>query len=196
MGFYMEVLICTSHLNNIGGKMLEGIIVSNISNTYTVEVNENLYECNARGKFKNMDIIPVVGDRVLIEFIEENKNIAVITEILERSTYIKRPKLANLTKLILVVSSKQPKPDLLMLDKQLAFAEFLGIDVIIVINKMDLEKLENIKHIYEKIGYKVILTNAKTGQGVDELKKELYNNTSAFSGNSGVREIYTIKFNF
>ncbi len=53
--------------------MLEGVIVRNISNTYTVEINNKLYECNARGKFKNMDIIPVVGDRVLIEFIEENK---------------------------------------------------------------------------------------------------------------------------
>ncbi len=177
--------------------MLEGVIVRNISNTYTVEINNKLYECNARGKFKNMDIIPVVGDRVLIEFIEENKNIAVITEILERSTYIKRPKLANLTKLIFVVSSKHPKPDLLMLDKQLAFAEFLGINVVIVINKMDLEKpeiIENIETIYEKIGYKVIVTNAKTGQGVDELKEELYNNISAFSGNSGVRKIYSFKF--
>lgn len=178
--------------------MLEGVIVSNISNTYTVEIDDKLYECNARGKFKNMNITPTVGDRVYIEFTEENKDIAVITKILERSTYIKRPKLANLTKLIFVVSSKHPKPDLLMLDKQLAFAEFLGINVVIVINKIDLEKqefIENIKNIYEKIGYKVIITNAKTGLGVDELKEELYNNISAFSGNSGVRKIYTSKFN-
>lgn len=177
--------------------MLEGVIVSNISNTYTVEVNDNLYECSARGKFKNMNIIPTVGDRVHIEFMKENKDICVITNILERNNYIKRPKLANLTKLIFVVSSKHPKPDLLMLDKQLAFAEFLGIDVVIVINKMDLEKqefIENIKSMYEKIGYKVIITNAKAGLGVDKLKEELYNNISAFSGNSGVRKIYTSEF--
>ena len=103
--------------------------------------------------------------------------------------YVKRPKLANITQIVLVVSSKDPKPDLLMLDKQLVFAEFLGIDAIIVINKTDLEKKENIeaiKEIYENIGYKVITTNAKQRQGIDELKNELTNNISAFSGNSGV----------
>lgn len=179
--------------------MLEGVIVSNISNTYTVEANEKTYECSARGKFKNMDVVPVVGDKVHIEFVEEEKDIAVITDIIERTNYIKRPKMANLTKLVFVVSSKHPKPDLLMLDKQLAFAEFLGINVVIVINKMDLEKqefIDGIRSIYSNIGYKVIVTNAKTGQGVDELKKELASNISAFSGNSGVRKIYTLKFNF
>lgn len=179
--------------------MLEGVIVSNVSNMYTVEANGKTYECSARGKFKNMEVVPVVGDKVYIELVEEKKDIALITEVLERTNYIKRPKMANLTKLVFVISSKNPKPDLLMLDKQLAFAKLLGIDVVIVINKIDLEKrefIDNIKSIYVDIGYEVIVTNAKTGQGVDELKKELYNNVSAFSGNSGVRKIYTSKFNF
>ena len=169
--------------------MLQGIIVSSISNIYTVEVENKLYECTARGKFKNNEIAPVVGDSVLIEVIDEQNNTAVINKINERKNYIKRPKLANLTKLVFVVSIKQPKPDLLMLDKQLAFAEFLGIEAVIVINKIDLEKeekIEEIKNIYEKIGYKVIITNAKLADGVENLKKELDNNISAFSGNSGV----------
>ncbi len=172
--------------------MLEGVIVSNISNIYMVEVDNRIYECNARGKFKNIDITPIVGDKVNIEILDKDKNTAIISEILERNNYIKRPKLANLTKLILVVSAKQPKPDLLMLDKQLAFAEFLNLDVCIVINKIDLEKEEKIKEIqkiYTDIGYKVIVTNAKDGYGVNKLHKELINNISAFSGNSGVRKI-------
>lgn len=169
--------------------MLQGIIISSISNIYTVEVENKLYECTARGKFKNNEIVPVVGDSVLIEVINEQNNTAVINKINERKNYIKRPKLANLTKLVFVVSIKQPKPDLLMLDKQLAFAEFLGIETVIVINKIDLEKeekIEEIKNKYEKIGYKVIITNAKLADGVENLKKELDNNISAFSGNSGV----------
>ncbi len=172
--------------------MLKGVIVSNISNLYIVEAEGKNYECNARGKFKNIDIIPVVGDRVNIEVLDNNKNTAVISEILERDNYIKRPKLANLNKLILVVSAKQPKPDLLMLDKQLAFVEFLNLEVCIVINKIDLEREEKIKEIqklYTEIGYKVIITNAKDGQGTDKLHKELLNCISAFSGNSGVRKI-------
>lgn len=87
------------------------------------------------------------------------------------------------------MSSKDPKPDLLLLDKQLAFSEFLGINSVIVLNKTDLdqeEQFKNIKNVYKKVGYKVIETNAKEQKGIDELKKVLKNNINAFSGNSGV----------
>ncbi len=72
--------------------------------------------------------------------------------------------MSNITQLVLVVSSKNPKPDLLLLDKQLAFAEFLGIKAIIVLNKTDLDKkkeFEKIKEVYQNIGYTVIETIAK-----------------------------------
>ena len=96
--------------------------------------------------------------------------------------------MANLTQLILVVSSKNPVPDLLMLDKQLAFAEFLNVEPIIVINKIDLdeEQANMIEKIYSGIGYTVIKTNAKGNLNVEELKRHLKGNISAFSGNSGV----------
>lgn len=166
---------------------MQGLIISNISNTYIVETIEGTYEAVARGKFKIGELSPVVGDKVMIEIIENNK--AVINDILPRDNYIKRPKVANITQIVLVISSKDPKPDLLMLDKQLAFCEYLKVKPIIVMNKMDLEKtekIENIKQIYENIGYKMIITNAKLGIGIDEIKENLENNISAFSGNSGV----------
>lgn len=169
---------------------MQGIIVGNVSNQYLIETTDKkVYEAVARGKFKIGEITPVVGDKVEIDVLDESRRTAVVTNIFDRANYIKRPKLANITKLVFVISSKNPKPDLLMLDKQLAFAEFLGIEAIIVINKIDLEKEENIeivKDIYENIGYKVITTNAKEREGIEELKKELSNNISAFSGNSGV----------
>ncbi len=177
---------------------MKGIIVENISNLYRVKVIEEesnvkdkVYEANARGKFKKDDITPVVGDFVECEVVKEDKekDRVSIDKILDRKVYIKRPKLANVSKIVLVVSSKHPKPDLLMLDKQLAFAEFLGIEALIVLNKIDLDKeksFKEIKRVYEKIGYKVLETEAKEGIGIDELKKELYGNTNAFSGNSGV----------
>ena len=168
--------------------MLQGRIVNNISNIYFVEANNNIYECNARGKFKNAKIIPVVGDIVDIEIIDEEKKQAIINEIRERKNYIKRPKLANITQLIFVLSAKMPKPDLLMLDKQLAFAEFLGIKSVIVINKIDLDEkiIDEIEKTYTDIGYKVIRTVAKESYGIEEVKKVLKENISAFSGNSGV----------
>ena len=168
---------------------MQGLIIENISNLYQVKVEDTIYETTARGKFKKEEITPVVGDLVEITITDDDKKKAVIEKIYERKVYIKRPKLANITQIVFVVSSKDPKPDLLMLDKQLAFAEYVGVNAVIILNKTDLDKqqeFENIKQIYTKIGYKVILTDAKQRKGIDELKNVLKNNVNAFSGNSGV----------
>lgn len=179
---------------------MQGLVIENISNLYKIETEKGIYEANARGKFKKEEITPVVGDKVEIQILDEENQKAVIEEIQERTTYIKRPKMSNITQLILVVSSKNPKPDLLLLDKQLAFAEFLGIKPIIVLNKTDLDKkkeFENIKKVYQNIGYTVIETIAKDLEniqkenemhsiGIYDLEKNLKGNINAFSGNSGV----------
>ena len=176
---------------------MQGLIIENISNLYRIETEKGIYEANARGKFKKEEITPVVGDKVEIQILDEENKKAVIEKIQERTTYIKRPKMSNITQLVLVVSSKNPKPDLLLLDKQLAFAEFLGIKAIIVLNKTDLDKkkeFEKIKEVYQNIGYTVIETIAKdledipekSSIGIHNLEKYLKENINAFSGNSGV----------
>ena len=175
--------------------MLKGIVISNVSNLYHIEAEDgNVYSCNARGKFKNDEISPVAGDTAIIEIIDKEKNIGVINKIQDRANYIKRPKMANLSQIVLVISMKLPKPDLELLDKQLAYAEYMKIKPIICLNKIDLEDesiVDTLKQVYENIGYTVIKTNAKEGIGVEELKEELKGNITAFSGNSGVRKIYT-----
>ena len=185
---------------------MQGLIIENISNLYKIKVQNKIYEANARGKFKKEEITPVVGDKVEIQILDEENKKAVIEKIETRTTYIKRPKMSNITQLILVVSSKNPKPDLLLLDKQLAFAEYLGITPIIVLNKTDLDKkkeFEKIKETYQNIGYTVIETIAKEQEdkpeetkseekskiktsGIQALEKQLKGNINAFSGNSGV----------
>ena len=179
---------------------MQGLIIENISNLYKIKTEKGIYEANARGKFKKEEITPVVGDKVEIQILDKENKKAVIEEIQERTTYIKRPKMSNITQLVLVVSSKNPKPDLLLLDKQLAFAEFLGIKPIIVLNKTDLDKkkeFEKIKQVYQNIGYTVIETIAKDLEdipekseihsiGIHNLEKQLKRNINAFSGNSGV----------
>lgn len=165
--------------------VVEGRIITIISNLFYVELDNNkIIECTSRGIFKNKDIKPVVGDIVKID----NENNSIL-EVLNRTSYIKRPKIANVTKLILVVSAKKPSPDLLMLDKQLAFAEFLNIEPVIIINKIDLDSAvaERIEKTYSNIGYKVIQTNAKDlGNNIQEVNDILKKNVSVFSGNSGV----------
>ena len=168
---------------------MRGLIVENVSNLYRVKTETDIYEASARGKFKKDEISPVVGDNVEIEITDEENKKAVIEKIEERKVYVKRPKVANITQIILVVSSKDPKPDLLMLDKQIVFAESLGLKVVIVLNKTDLDKKEEfkkIKEIYSNIGYEVIETEAKNRKGIEKLEEKLKNNINAFSGNSGV----------
>ena len=162
----------------------KGRIINIVSNIFYVEIKNEIIQCTSRGIFKEKEEKPVVGDIVKININEKS-----IIEIIDRKNYIKRPKSSNISKLILVVSCKKPKPDLLMLDKQLAFAEFLNIEPIIIVNKVDLapEIANQIEEIYSKIKYKVIKTNAKElNLNCEEIHNELKNNISAFSGNSGV----------
>ncbi len=173
--------------------MQRGLIIRNITNTYYIESNNKNYECTARGKFKQNDITPTVGDNVEIEIIDKETSKAVIEKVVDRRNFSRRPKVANLTNLICVISTKLPKPDLLMLDKQLIFAEYLNIKPIIVINKDDLDKnlAQQIKKEYSDIGYDVVITNALTGEGIQDvvnkvLNKQLGNQIIALSGNSGV----------
>lgn len=168
-----------------------GIIIKNVTNTYFINSESKIYECSARGKFKQMDISPTVGDNVKIEVIDEKNKKAIIDEIEERKNYIRRPKIANISEIIFVVSTKLPKADLLMLDKQLAFAEYLKVRVKIVINKIDLdeEEAKKIEKIYKNIGYEVIKTNALTKVGIKNIINRKENEDIeiiVLAGNSGV----------
>ena len=169
--------------------MQKGLVISNISNLYEVKIEGKMIQCKPKGKMKHNETIPVVGDKVEIELIENEQNKGVICDIKDRKTYSKRPKIANLTQIIFVLSLKSPKPDLLLLDKQLVYAEYLKIKPVICINKIDIGKmevLEQIHRIYEKIGYTVIDTVAKENIGTEKIKELLKENITAFSGNSGV----------
>lgn len=169
--------------------MPKGIIICTSSNVYQVAEGEKIYKCLARGKFKKEKVSPLVGDEVEFTITNSEKQEGVIEQILPRKNELKRPKMANLTQLILVVSMKMPSPDLLLLDKQLVFVEFMGLKATIVLNKVDLEDKEEIDRIaklYESIGYKVIQTNAKEGIKVGKIKTLLEGETTAFAGNSGV----------
>ena len=172
---------------------MKGKIIGNISNLYKVKVEEKTYESTARGKLKQDEIKPVVGDEVEIEIVEGETNKAVITQIYERKTYIKRPKIANVTQIVLIISTTSPKPDLLMLDKQLAYAEYLKINPIIIINKIDLkDTYRQIEETYKKIGYDVYPITAKYPETAKKLKEKLKNQVNVFAGNSGVGKSTTI----
>ena len=168
--------------------MKQGIIIENISNIFKIICENELYTCDARGKLKKDDIKPVVGDKVNFEITKIEEKTGVIEEILPRKNYIKRPKIANINQIVLVISSKMPKPDLLMLDKQLVFAEYMNIRPVIVINKIDLpnarpqEVKDEIEEIIGIPAQDAPCISAKSGLNVEEVLERIVTDIPAPTG--------------
>lgn len=160
---------------------MKGIVVKVQPNLYTVKVEDKILECTAKGLLKLMTKSILVGDVVLVN--DEN----TIEKILPRKNEFVRPPIANIDQLIIVVAVADPKPDLMLLDKQIVMAEINNVEPIICINKIDLEAdYAEIIEVYENIGYQVITTTAKNGIGIDKIARIINNKVTAFSGNSGV----------
>ena len=133
-----------------------GKIVKQISNDYTVKVDNKLYTCKARGKFKHDGITPLVGDNALIDL--DNK---LLLEILPRKNELIRPSIANVDQAVIVASNKIPEFSLELLDKLLCIIEYNNIKPIIYVSKIDLltdieiNELYKTLDYYRNIGYKV-----------------------------------------
>ena len=157
-----------------------GLIIKSIGGLYTVESPDGMYECVARGIFRKEGRSPCVGDTVT--FSDEK----VIKDTLPRKNHIIRPPLANLDQLIFVVSVCEPAPNLLLLDKFIAIAEYKNIKPVVVITKVDLDRSDNIFSVYTKVGIDVVIIDYTDDSTVQKLKSMLAGKISAFTGNSGV----------
>lgn len=159
---------------------IKGIIIKVQSDLYKVDFGSQVLDCKAKGLLKFKSMKPIVGDWVEV-------NHQVIEKIYPRKNEFIRPPIANIDQLIIVVASKNPKPDLELLDKQLIMAEKNHVIPIICMNKIDLtEDYQEILTVYENIGYQVVTTDAKNGVGIEKLAMFLQNKVTAFTGNSGV----------
>ena len=155
-----------------------GIITKCLGGLYTVETLDGILECKARGIFRNRGISPYVGDTVEIQN-------GVISEILNRKNCIIRPPLANLDQLIFIVSTCNPSPNYLILDKFIAIAEYKGITPIIAITKTDLGSGAEIKEIYKNIGIVVFEIDYNNPETIEVFRNLLKGKISALTGNSG-----------
>ena len=155
-----------------------GIITKCLGGLYTVETLDGILECKARGIFRNRGISPYVGDTVEIQN-------GVIYEILNRKNCIIRPPLANLDQLIFIVSTCNPSPNYLILDKFIAIAEYKGITPIIAITKSDLGSGAEIKEIYKNIGIDVFEIDYNNPETIEVFRNLLKGKISALTGNSG-----------
>lgn len=160
---------------------MEGIIIKNQSNDYTVRTKKGIYICKPRGKFRNDKIVPLVGDIVVIDDISN-----YLLEIKPRKNSLIRPTIANVDVAFIVTSVKDPNFDSNLLDKLLTIISYNNIEPIICLTKLDLLtkeeqiKIEEIIYYYQKIGYKVV-----TNQNIGEIKKIIKDKIVVFAGQSG-----------
>lgn len=166
--------------------MKTGRIIKGIGGFYYVKTETGIIECRARGNFRDRNITPLVGDIVEIRM-DDKAGTGYIEEISSRSTELLRPTVSNVTQAVIVVSTTNPEPNLWLVDKMLIMAEQQGLNVVICVNKADIdtERAEEIASIYNKAGYISILTSTKSGLGIAALRIALANNISVFAGASG-----------
>lgn len=169
---------------------MTGKIIKGIAGFYYIHVPEKgVFECKARGVFRNKKIKPLIGDNVEIDVLANEDMKGNILKILPRTNSLVRPTVANIDQAVIVFAVNNPKPNFNLLDKFLIMAERENIHVIICFNKVDTlprEEVNQIKYAYNKTGYEVILTSAINDIGITPLTEVLYNKTTVFAGPSGV----------
>ena len=171
-------------------KNLEGKIIKGIAGFYYVHVpDKGVYECKAKGVFRNDKKKPLVGDKVILEILDDDSKTGNIIKLLERENSLIRPAVANVDQALVVFAVKNPEPNLHLLDYFLVRMEEAQVPVTICFNKTDIASEECIKRytdIYVQGGYNVITMSTKTGDGLDVLKAFLKNRTTVLAGPSGV----------
>ena len=163
---------------------INGIILKSTGGFYYVEAAGDIYECKARGIFRKKNNSPRVGDRVEISVPDDGY--CAIEKILPRKNTLRRPPLANIDMLVIVVSTVDPAPNYLVIDKMTAAAVDNEIEPVVVISKSDLKSGDELCETYRKAGIKAFQYSPENAESVDEIKKLLDGKISAFTGNSGV----------
>lgn len=159
---------------------MRGKIVKLTGGFYYVNSNSKIYETRARGLFRNEDQKPLVGDEVEFKI---DGNLGYIDKIYDRKNVLKRPTVANVDQVLVVIPTKDPVYNLNLVDKTIASYED-QVDVLVAINKYDLDEKEGeyLFDIYRKAGFKTFLISYKYTFTIDLLREYLKGKTTALSG--------------
>ncbi|MCK5315619.1 MAG: ribosome small subunit-dependent GTPase A [Anaerolineales bacterium] len=180
--------------------ILRGLITRSQSGFYNVKTDQGTFVCRLRGRLKKgprQGDMAAIGDWVRLTRLDGQKG--VIEEVEERTRMLTRlaptPSgqyqqiiIANPDQAVFVFACAQPEPRFGMLDRFLVIAEMQHIPALIVANKIDLVGVQPAEAMfghYALLGYPLIYTSAKTGQGVEELKERLVGEISVLAGPSG-----------
>lgn len=166
------------------GNGQKGRIYKGIGGFYFVKTQGGqMVQCKPRGIFRKLGQKPLPGDEVVLQSEAETQ---FISQILPRTNALVRPPVANVSQLIVVVSTTQPKPSFLVIDKLCASAFSIGARPVLVFTKQDIESPDFLLKAYKNSGIKTVLASTKTGQGLAQVEVLFKGNLSVFCGNSGV----------
>ena len=164
---------------------MEGSIIKGVGGFYYVSTDQGLFTCKAKGAFRREGIVPVVGDRVRITV--HTSGYAQIDEIFPRRNMLVRPAVANIDRLLIVLSAHLPEPDWLLADKLIVQATLNRIEPVMVLNKAD-EADPAIREAFER-DYRLfprIVVSALSGEGLSALENAISGKVCCFAGQSAV----------
>ncbi len=164
--------------------MAKGRIQKALSGFYYVDTGSEILRCRARGKFRKEGVSPLVGD--MVEVRELGSSEGFVEAIAPRKNAFARPAVANIDQLVIIASQAIPKTEPYLIDRVAAIAALKGCQVVVCLNKCDLDSADDLYEIYAAAGFPILRVSAETGEGLEELRQQISGKLSAFTGNSGV----------
>ena len=164
--------------------MSRGRIEKALSGFYYVNTGGETLQCRARGKFRKEGLSPLVGDWVQIRELGGGEGFVEAVET--RRNVFSRPAAANIDQLVILASAAIPVTEPYLIDRIAAIAALKGCDVLVCLNKCDLDPAEGLYGIYSRSAIPVLRISAETGEGLDALRRAIAGKLNAFTGNSGV----------
>lgn len=164
--------------------MSRGRIEKALSGFYYVNTGSEVLQCRARGKFRKEGMSPLVGDWVEIQ--ELGSGEGMVQAIEPRRNQFQRPAAANVDRLVIIASAAIPVTDPYLIDRISAIAVLKGCQVLVVLNKCDLDSADELYGIYSASAVPVLRVSAVTGEGLSDLYQALRGKLSVLTGNSGV----------
>ena len=169
---------------------MTGKIIKGIAGFYYVNDGENrVYQCRAKGVFRNRKIKPLVGDNVEFSVLDDETLEGNIDEILPRKNALVRPAVANVDQAMVLFALAQPSPNLNLLDRFLVMMAMEAVPVVICFNKADLgdrAMADAYRKIYEGAGYEVHFISVRKETGMEQVRSLLRGRTTVLAGPSGV----------
>lgn len=170
-------------MNKITGRIIKGIG----GFYYVHDGADRIFECRAKGIFRNKKQKPLVGDEVVIDIIDMDQRTGNLVEILPRKSELIRPASANVDQALVIFAAKEPDPNYILLDKFLITMNLLRLPVILCFNKIDRisqKEQDRLCRIYQGAG-DLHFISVLQDSGLSGLRERMRGKTSVLAGPSG-----------